>query len=80
MFLYINAHASLTLGEPEYEICDKGFIRIYERSRYLDYIKAHSLIYEIQSNVIHWCVLLEDDIIEVISGKQPTLYERIDDF
>lgn len=80
VFAYQCTNESYALGEPEYEIYDKGFVRVYERSRYLDYIKAYSMIHKLQPDVIHYCILSEDDIIDVISTKQPTLYESIDDF
>jgi hypothetical protein len=66
---------SFTYGD-EYEKRTEGALCKYERSRYLDYVKSHSLIDALRENqYAHYGLMLEDEIIDVISETEPKVMD-----
>jgi hypothetical protein len=61
----------------QYEQGTEGILRVYERSRYLDFVRSHSLIDALRENrYTHYSLILIDEIIDVISGAEPELSEE----
>ena len=70
---YQITNESYTKGD-DYEIKTKGALCKYERSRYSDFVRAWTLIDSIRGDkYIHFGLLLEDDVIDVISEAEPRI-------
>jgi hypothetical protein len=62
---------SLTSAD-DYEIHDRGFLRLYERSRYLDFLRSHAIMeHPMAEGARHYCLLTEDQIIDVVATAGP---------
>ena len=62
---------SLTSAD-EYEIFDAGFLRVYARSRYMDFLRSHAIMeHPIVEDAQHYCLLTEDQIIDVVAVGMP---------
>ncbi|HJZ56612.1 MAG TPA: hypothetical protein VKE74_16720 [Gemmataceae bacterium] len=68
---YQAINESLTSAD-DYEVFDRGFLRVYERSRYLDFLRAHAIMeHPMAERARHYCVLTEDHIIDVVAVGEP---------
>lgn len=61
----------------DYEKYDGGMLRIYTKSRYLDFIKIRTFAEDIvpEQQFVHYQIPCLDHIIDVISYKQPKVSE-----
>ena len=59
-------------GEPDYDP-----LRQYDRSEYLDYVKATSLIPALLNRpIFHYALITQDDVIHAICCLSPTVEKR----
>jgi hypothetical protein len=62
---------SLTSAD-DYEIHDCGFLRVYEKSRYMEFLRSHAIMeHPIAENARHFCILTENQIIDVAAVEEP---------
>jgi hypothetical protein len=68
---YQAINESLTLAD-EYEVFDRGFLRVYERSRYLDFLQAHAIMqHSLAEAARHYCLLTKEQSIDVVAVGEP---------
>lgn len=54
---YQAINESLTSAD-DYEIFDRGFVRVDERSRYMDFLRSHAIMaHRMAKSARHYCVL-----------------------
>jgi hypothetical protein len=60
--------------DEEAEIHDGGFLRQYQRSRYLEFLSKHSLLeHPFANGVKHYRLLTENDILDIVANAPPVL-------
>jgi hypothetical protein len=68
---YQAINESLTSAD-DYEVHDRGFLRVYERSRYVEFLRANAIMaHPMAEDARHYCVLTEDQIIDVVAVGEP---------
>jgi len=60
------------MSADDYEIHDRGFLRVYERSRYMEFMRSHAIMeHPMAENARHFCILTEEQIIDVAAVGEP---------